>query len=393
MIIDKPLQYVGRGIDSKSLLNRAWLVKSYFPDFNIIGSSEAEDVRIIENAVQSYLTQDDIYCGQSATAFRFMALRVSRQKGKYRLTGEPSLFTRPHQVLVSILGQLGVHCEFKENQFIINSQGWNLGGDALTFSSHYSSQFASSVLLNSFNLDRDLFLSLEGDIVSSAYLEMTLSFLKNIGMVIHRSGKEFHIPKMQKINQTEYKVESDMSCLFSLSCFVALRGQAIFSSWPKHSIQPDFIFPQILKDMGVPIEVKDDTLIVKAAPLLSSINIDLNSNPDLFPSLAILCSLCDGESLLSGVSHVQYKESRRLDRISDLIHQAGRSLEETSNGILIKGSSKKGRGRSIVCNPKSDHRIAMAACLLSYYGFDTRVTDTKCTKKSFPEFCNIIKYV
>ena len=52
--LKKPFQFMGSGPFSKSLLNRAWVVKSYYPSFEILGSSSCDDVQIIENAVHSF---------------------------------------------------------------------------------------------------------------------------------------------------------------------------------------------------------------------------------------------------------------------------------------------------------------------------------------------------
>ncbi len=394
MIITKPFQFLGKGPCSKSLLNRSWIVKSYYPDFNIIGSSDAEDIRVIKKAVQDFFEMKEIYCGKSASAFRFMALRVSRSKGRYILTGDDSLFLRPHQELIKIFNQLGVHAEFKsKNRFFIDSKGWDVQGDALTFSSECSSQFASAIFLNSFELERDLFISLEGRSVSFSYLKMTLSFLKNLGMKIEGSSNEFRILKNQKITRKEYEAEPDMSCLFSLACFAVLKGQAVFTPWIENSLQPDFLFPDILKKMGVVVSEENNSLKIKSGVTLSGIALNIKNNPDMFPSLAVLCSLSEGESLLYGASHLQYKESNRLEQIFGLMEKINRKFEKKKDGVWIKGSREKGKGKKIIIDPCLDHRIAMAGCLLSYYDFDVEIKDTGCINKSFPQFCSIIGYM
>ncbi len=385
------LSFLGRGPYSKSLLNRAYIIQSYDPDLKIIGSSSCDDIQIIQKALEDFKNNKPIFCGKSATALRFMALRVSRKPGVYVLSGERMLFERPHQTLIQILSQLGVSAQLREEgQLVITSEGWKFQGDALTFSSDVSSQFASSVLLNSFNLEKDLFLSLEGPHLSLSYLKMTLLFLKKLGFIVKGELPELCIPAHQQISKKSYEVEPDMSCLFTLACFAVLNGQAVFTPWIKESIQPDAVFPSILSKMGVNIIEKKGTLKITSTPNRHGLLINLKNNPDMFPSLAVLCSLSQGESFLYGVPHLKFKESNRLSLIADLIQQMGRKVIQTQDGLRIEGSLKIGEKQSIVLDPQGDHRIAMAGALLLYAGFDVKIKNPECVNKSFPKFWKTI---
>ncbi|MDE0151059.1 MAG: hypothetical protein OXK80_00990 [Bdellovibrionales bacterium] len=385
------LSFVGRGPSSKSLLNRAYIIQSYDPDFKIIGSSACDDIRIIQKALDDFKSGSPIFCGQSATAFRFIALRVSRRPGKYVLSGERRLFERPHQTLIKILNQLGVSAHIQsDNQLVITSEGWNPQGDALTFSSDVSSQFASSVLLNSFNLERDLFFSLEGPILSFSYLKMTLLFLKQLGFTVKGELPELCISARQKISEKSYEIEPDMSCLFALACFSALSGQAVFTPWVKESVQPDAVFPSILSKMGVSVIENKGTLKVTSTQYRNGLVRNVENNPDMFPLLAVLCALSEGESFLYGAPHLQFKESDRLSLTASLIQQTGREVVQTQDGLRIKGSLETGEGKTIVFDPQGDHRMAMAGALLLYAGFDVKIKNPECVNKSFPEFWKII---
>lgn len=385
------LSFIGRGPYSKSLLNRAYIIQSYDPDFRVIGSSSCDDIQIIQQALESFRNNNPIFCGKSATALRFIALRVSRRPGAYILSGEKSLFERPHQILIKILSQLGVSAKFYEgNKLIIQSEGWKPQGDALTFSSGVSSQFASSVLLNSFDLEKDLFLSLEGPVLSVSYLQMTLLFLENLGFKVKGTLPELCIPAHQKINKKSYEVEPDMSCLFALACFAVLNGQAAFTSWMGKSLQPDAVFPSILSKMGAHIIEQKGVIKIKSTQNRHGLLINLKNNPDMFPLLAVLCALSHGESFLYGAPHLKFKESDRLSLTADLIQKIDRTIVQTEDGLRIKGSLKKGEGQPIFFDPQGDHRMAMAGALLLYSGFDVKIKNPECVKKSFPEFWKII---
>ena len=393
----KPFYFVGRGPDSKSLLIRAWLVKSFFTDFEIKGRSLCDDVQAIEKAVSSLHSKKEIHCGDSAAALRFMALRTSRTKGSWILSGSRELFSRPHQPLLRLLSQLGVKAELQDQTLRIESQGWRLQGDALHLSMNVSSQFASAVMLSSFNLEKDLFISIEGRPLSLSYFKMTLSFLKNLGLKIEGSFPEFHIPKGQGLQKKSCLIEPDMSCLFALASFAALNGQAVFSPWPAKSLQPDYKFPEILKKMGVVIHKKEQALKVSSPEGgLHGGSFDLSSNPDLFCSLAVLCALAKGESRLFGAPHLSHKESPRIEQTLKLLKPTGREISVLDGGLEIKGplnrpSQSPPQGPEKILFDTSDHRMAMAAALLAYGGFRVEVKAPHCVNKSFPDFWKIIE--
>ena len=387
----RKIKFVGRGPDSKSLLNRAWIVKSYCPDFQIKGASLCDDVQIIKKAVKSLKSREEIHCGASAAALRFMALRASREKGEFILTGEKNLFSRPHKDLFFILNQLGVKAFFHDSKkLVIESQGWRPAGDALVVFSNKSSQFASSVFLNSFNLEKDLFVSIEGPMVSVSYLKMTLSFLAELGFEVKGHTREFHIPKGQKIKKNKYTVEQDMSSLFALACFASLRGKAVFTPWPQKSLQPDFIFPSLLEKIGVKVEEKNNTLQISSSGRLKGAVFNLRDYPDVFPCLSVLCALSEGVSLLYGAPHLKGKESNRIELSAQLIQKMGRAIEIRQDGLCVKGAKLMEEGKKIIFDPFDDHRMAMAAGLLIYAGLDVEIKNPLCVNKSFPDFWNII---
>lgn len=384
------IQFLGKGPGSKSLLNRAWIVKSYYPDFQIIGSSSCDDSAVIEQAVKNLNEGKEIFCGGSASALRFMALRAGRKKGCHTLTGLKSLFARPHHSLIKILNQLGVTVRILENSIVIQSEGWRAQGDSLAVPVDISSQFASAVFLNGWNLEKDLFISLEGNPVSLSYLNMTLSFLKDMGLSIEGKFPEFRILKNSCIAQSSCTVEPDMSSLFTLSCFAGLRGRAVFTPWKEQSLQPDSIFPDVLQQMGIPVERTHLSLKVSSASELKPISIHLGSNPDMFPCLAVLCCLAQGESRLYGAPHLVFKESSRIEQTAYLIQKMGRECMVMEDGVGIKGICSQKTREVINFDPKEDHRMAMAGALALYAGFKVEIKHPSCVNKSFPNFWDIV---
>lgn len=382
--------FVGRLPASKSLMNRLLLVKSYFPALDVRGDSAADDVRVMKEAVQALSAGKIIPVGSAGTVLRFMALRAARVPGKHRLQGHPRLFERPQTELLKVLRQLGVEGRLGEDHLEIEGAGWRMHGDTLLVPADRSSQFATAVLLNAWDLPNELFVSLGGQKVSEGYWRMSVKIAQDLGMRMDFWDSDFRVPSRQKISRLEYDVEPDLSSAFALAAVAAVAGQATFLDFPSHSLQPDAIFPEILAAMGVSVQKSNETLKVQKAPRLSGLAVNLRQAPDLFPVLAALCALAEGDSDLYGAPHLIHKESNRLQRIVELLKQVGRPVEMNDQGLVIHGSPVKPDGRALVFDCDHDHRLAFAAAVFKAAGFNIEIRHPEVVSKSFPEFWSIL---
>ena len=468
-----PVYFVGKGPVSKSLYLRALIVQSYFPAFQIQinqNDTPCDDVLYMKTALHQLKTWKTkkpvsdqkliIDCGLSGAVLRFLALRVARgpvvNTGKANqnhstplagptnvvLTGKKYLFERPIRELISILGQLSCSAKAMPGSLHIKSAGWQVTGDAITVSIHRSSQFASALLLNSWLLPFDLYLSLEGNPVSSSYLQMTISFLRSLGMQItplssplgagegksHNLpiSKEYYIPKGQKISQWSYEPEQDMGCLFALSALTVKSetypdgGEVIFQDWPEKSLQPDFVFPSLLKKMGFKVLISKGSIKISPGPVIQPITYNMREAPDLFPVLSALCALSAGESRLYGAPHLRYKESHRLQKTAELLTKAGKKVQVLTQGVLkgatledspsYKVHKKHGKANKISIkdgliisgpvpsnkipafefDPARDHRMVMSASVLKKLGLPIRILTPEVVSKSWPNFLHFL---
>ena len=387
----KPLAFVGKLAASKSILNRTLLVQSYNPHLRVIGESPSDDVRFMTEGLGQMFKGEDICAGSAATVLRFLAVRASRVPGTHRLVGHPRLFSRPHDELTKILRQVGVHCELTPEAITIESSGWKLHGDTILIPTERSSQFASAVLLNAWDLPFDLYVSLGGQKVSEGYWRMSVHLAQMFGMKIDFWDSDFRVSKGQKPRGDDYHAEIDMSSAFAVAAIAAVNGQATFLEFPEQSIQPDAHFAVILQKMGVPVTYGKQTLKVEKAAQLNGVAVNLKSTPDLFPVLAALCALSEGESDLFGAPHLVHKESDRLQRLAQLIQELGRTVEVKDDGIKILGPKLTPEaGRQIVFDCDHDHRLAFAAAVFKAAGFKLDIRHGDVVSKSFPGFWSLL---
>lgn len=381
---------------SKSILNRLLILKSYKPDLEIIGDSTCDDVELLRKALKDLDEGMALDCGSAGTTFRFLALRVSRLSSENFLRASPRLLERGHDELLNLLREFQVDCELDPDGLIISSSGWrprDLSGDefVVEVDCTRSSQFASSVLLNAWDLNFDLKLVLKGAGVSLGYFDMTCGLVSQAGMEVKKlSDFEYLIPANQSIVAPEMNAEIDLSSAFAIAALGAVAGEAEIQFFPTVSSQPDFAFVEILRRMGVSIHLKDGSLCVKkSSESLKPIDIDLRNSPDLFPVLSVLCALAEGVSRLHGAPQLAYKESNRIEKSAEIVRRMGRKVETSTDGMIIYGSSAYNFPWRAKIDPDQDHRIAMAISVAQAVGAKIEITDPSVVSKSFPDFWKI----
>ncbi|MGZ3768188.1 MAG: 3-phosphoshikimate 1-carboxyvinyltransferase [Bdellovibrio sp.] len=375
---------------SKSVFNRALIVKSYFPELQLKGFSECDDVKYMFEGIKQINDKSRIDCGEGGTTFRFLALRVSRQKGNHILEGSERLLSRPQKGLLALLNQLGVEAEIHDHELKLKSLGWKKPGNTIRVDSSESSQYASALLLNSWLLDFDLEFELTEDKVSEAYFLLTLEMVQEMGLKVNKTKKGYHVPAFQKVSLDKYSVEPDISSTFTMASAAALAGELVVENFPEKSKQPDLIFLEIFKKMGIRFSVQGTTLTVSSTPHFKNIEWNLSESPDLFPVLAILCSWADGISKLYGAPHLTKKESNRISKVADLLSLLKIKFDVLPDGMVIQGNPSQQLMKSIRFNPDSDHRMVMAATLMKLKGHDIVIEEPQAINKSFPEFWNML---
>lgn len=379
---------------SKSLMNRALILKSYFPHLKILGESSSSDVHFLKKALSDINTTREFQLGEGGTSFRFFALRVSREIGEFDLHLSKRLAERPSQELVDVLKQVGVQAKMIGNTFHIVSRGWNWNqNEILRVNSEKSSQFASALLLNCWNLPQDLIFETQAEMGSESYFIMTQKLAQSLGLVIEvtsdRNKNFLRIPAGQDIRVQNLKVEPDMSSAFTLACAAALAGEFTLIDFPIQSLQPDVFGLELLRQMGALVEM-GTALHVRRTQKLTAVQADLKNSPDLFPCLAAVCAFADGVSELRGAEQLSFKESHRIHKTSDLLQSLGVQHKVFSDGISVHGNPQLKATNAFSFDPDQDHRMAFAAALFKLRGVNLEIRDLHVVEKSLPEFWKII---
>ena len=113
--------------------------------------------------------------------------------------------------------------------------------------------------------------------------------------------------------------------------------------------------------------------------------VSLRENPDLLPPLALLAALRpDKETNFTDAARLRHKESDRLAATAALLTALGGRVQETTDGIVIRGVACLQGGE---VQSAGDHRLAMlAACAAPFCREPVVLRGADCTAKSYPAF-------
>lgn len=383
-------QFSGEILQSKSWLNRAFIIQHFNPQIVLKSESLSEDVFHLKTAVQSVSSKNEFSLGAGGTSFRFFAFLISRYKGTWKINADPRLLERPQAEIKSVLHQLGVVSTLTPTGLLLTSNGWEPKG-RIVCSAEVSSQFVSGLLLSSWNLEFDLEIIIAKPIVSYGYLGLTLDLLKSAGMKLLVDENQEYLKctvlKNQKSSLSAMHSELDVSSAFALAAAAVVNGNAEITNWNPDSKQPDLVFQEVFRMMSISFLVRGRHFSVRQHEQWNALKFNLGSSPDLFPILAVLCAFASGASELTGTSQLKFKESDRFGKTRELLDLIGVKTEIIADGIRIfGGSSKVSRDEKIIFDPDQDHRMAMAAALIVLKGYKLSIMQPEVVNKSYPSF-------
>lgn len=323
-------------------------------------------------------------CGESGSTLRFLLPVIGALGKRVRLKLGGRLPHRPLSPLWEELEAHGMSLK-REGEDIILCEG-KLCGGAFTMPGNISSQFISGLLFALPLLSEDSTLTLTGTIESKQYIAMTEEALRKFGIDFTYNERTYSIRGGQTYRYAAEKplrVEGDWSnAAFWLSAG-ALGKKVTLSGIFRDSLQGDKEICRILERFGAVIHEEADT--VEAAPAaLTAISIDAAQIPDLVPILAVVAAGAQGETHIYGAARLRIKESDRLKTVCAFLTALGGDIEETTDGLIIRGGKPLGGG---TVDSAGDHRIAMSAAIASIIAEGTvTISGAEAVRKSYPDF-------
>lgn len=374
---------------SKSETNRLLLLQALYPGINIENPSESDDSEAMRNALAGSDAVVDIH--HAGTAMRFLTAYYAIQEGReVLLTGSPRMKERPVGVLVDALRNLGADIQYAENEGYppLKIKGKKLIGSKVSIKADVSSQYITALLLIAAKLENGLEITLDGEITSLPYLEMTLALLDEAGVAAEFQNNTIKVsPPTANRQPTTITVESDWSSASYFYSVIALSeiGTSItLSSYKKNSLQGDSALVFIYEQLGVTTEFENDKIILRKTALKpETVNLELNKTPDIAQTLAVTCFGLGIGCHLTGLHTLKIKETDRLVALKTELEKLSAKVTVTNDSLTLEPSLHI--NRDIAVATYNDHRMAMAFAPLAVKG-PIIIKDAGVVSKSYPVF-------
>lgn len=381
---------------SKSESNRLLLLQALYNEIQLNNVSNSDDSNLMTNALSSQSNIIDIH--HAGTAMRFLTAYFSIQEGKeIVVTGSKRMKERPIKILVEALQELGAEISYVENEGYppIKIKGKQLTKNKVSLKANVSSQYISALLLVASKLENGLELTLEGEITSVPYINMTLSLLDEIGVESSFVGNVIKIkPNTRKLKQKTLVVESDWSSAsyyFSIIALSEIGTEISLSSYKEHSLQGDSALVNIYNHFGVSARFSKNTLILKKEKAsLEPLTLDLKNAPDIAQTIAVTCFALGIPCDLMGLHTLKIKETDRLVALKTEIEKLGGDVKITDESLHLSASNKINSMVSIATY--NDHRMAMAFAPLALKT-SLVIEDAMVVSKSYPSFWDDLKTI
>ena len=398
---------------SKSETNRLLLLQALYLNITLENISKSDDSDVMQKALNHLLHSDTFAAVQSSesnakvidvhhagTAMRFLTAFFAIQEGQeVVITGSDRMKQRPIAILVDALKQLGANISYLENEGYppLKIIGTTFSKNKVSLAANVSSQYISALLLIAPKLTKGLDLTLEGQITSRPYIEMSLALLNQIGVqttFVNNSITVNPTPVIQ--NAINLKIESDWSSASYWYSIIALSkpgASVILSSYKKNSLQGDAILSEIYKNFNVQTVFNSDSTIAitkTTSTAITAQNFDLQNAPDIAQTIAVTCFGLGVACNIVGLHTLKIKETDRLEALKTELSKLGATIEVTNNSLHLKSSNKINTNCAIATY--QDHRMAMAFAPLALK-VALNIENANVVSKSYPTFWTDLQYV
>lgn len=351
---------------------------------NMIRCLRSVGVEIIENGSsiivknsfpECEIPSEDIvtlHTGDGGTTNRFIIPLLALGTNKYELIASEKMLERPMDELDEVLTSLGVNVERSEDIWFQVQGPYVIDRLVVDVDCARSTQFATGLALSLSKLNVDVTpLNLH---TSQPYWEMTVNLIEKFE------------------DDTIFDVPVDFSSLSYPLALATMGGSVTVTNCRGvDRFQADSAFIYILEKLNVDIDFTHNGFVLNGKDILSPLNEDCRSCPDLVPTLCFIASYAQGTSRLSGVEVLRHKECDRLDEMLRMMASFGVKsfYEEETDSLVIEGRSP--HSDSVDYNPPVDHRMVMVAYMFQRFNGGGQLSNSECVAKSFPTFFNVME--
>lgn len=332
---------------------------------------------------------DPLDAGESGLTARIALVLASLAEGVTVIDGRGRLKERPYGGLIDALASQGVDIVTTRGglPMTVTGQG-GLWGGAISVDCTKSSQFATAMMLGAPMTTEPTSLRVEGLEGSEGYLTITAKVMEAFGARVSPTITGFDI-RNQGYTPADYVIEPDASAaVYPLVAAAITGGRVKIEGLSLKSSQPDVVVARKLERMGCSVEDHDGGLVIDATGQeLKPIETNMAAAPDGALALAVACLYADGTSRIEGLQSLQFKESNRLQALTQELRRIGGEVTIEGESLVIVGG-KPGSG---TIDSHGDHRIAMSVALVGLTGEGVEIEHPEVVEKTWPGYWSMLE--
>jgi 3-phosphoshikimate 1-carboxyvinyltransferase len=327
--------------------------------------------------------------GLAGTAYRPLTAALTLGAGEFVLDGSARMRERPVGDLVDGLVQLGARIRYLGAPGFppVEVIGTGLDGGLVRMRGDVSSQFLTSLLLSAPLARGPITVEVEGEQVSTPYLDITVHMMRAFGATLEHEGhRRYRITPTGYVSPGVYHVEGDASSASYFLAAGAIRGNGVVvRGVGLASVQGDVAFASTLEAMGARVIWGEDQITVAppANGVLQALDVDLNHIPDAAMTLAVLALFARGTTRIRNVGNWRVKETDRLQAMATELRRVGATVEEGPDYLSVTPPQAL---KHAVIETYGDHRMAMCFSLVALSGTPVTLRDPGCVAKTFPDY-------
>lgn len=374
---------------SKSISNRVLIINALsYSEHAVSNVADCDDTNVMLKALESDDCNFDI--GAAGTSMRFLTAFLSKIVGEWTITGTERMKNRPIRILVDALNQLGAKIEYMEKDGYppLRIFGSSLQGGDLSLDGSVSSQYISALLMVAPTMENGLNLTLEGNVISKPYINLTLRLLEEFGIKSSWVGNTIKI-KPQEFVPKAFTVESDWSAASYWYQIAALSKDFDIEllGLHKNSYQGDSKLTEVFNKLGIVTKYTDKGVrLLKGDFVTEKLVYNFVDQPDLAQTFVVTCCLMGIPFYFSGLQTLKIKETDRILALKNEMKKLGYLITDKNDSILEWNGERCEPESEPVIATYEDHRMAMAFAPAALKMDSITIAEPQVVSKSYPQY-------
>lgn len=332
--------------------------------------------------------------GNSGTTIRLISGILAAQGFDSTLNGDASIQKRPMNRVIKPLSQMGADIESTNDGYApLTIHGKKLKSMEYTMPVA-SAQVKSSILLASLFAEGTT--TIIEPVASRDHTEIMLNYF---GANIKNENGVITSTPVKELYGKNLEVPGDISsaAFFMVAGLVVPNSHIIIENVGINPTRTGII--DALKAMGGYVEIINERksggeLVGDIEVKTSSLNATTLEGSiiprmiDEIPVFTVAALCAEGTTVVKDATELKVKESNRIATMSQELGKMGVVIEETNDGMIIKGNQKL-KGAEVYSH--LDHRVAMSCAIAGLIAEgETTIIDADCVGISFPNFYNLL---